>query len=106
MGQYARHWDDRGKATLAKTQKDVRRLQAHTSNIDSGWPLAMLPGVVASTTSGVMVYVNGEMTAMGPLPYLASYSPTDGDNVLLAPMGVQQTYVVIGVLTYPEISGG
>jgi hypothetical protein len=91
---------------MAQMRADIRRLEVRTACIDSGWPLAMLPGVVASTTSGVMVYINGATTATGPLPYLASYSPTDGDNVLLAPMGVQRTYVVIGVLTYPSEPGG
>lgn len=106
MGKYARALTERHAEVLGQIQRKQRRQASHTAPIDSYFPLAMLPGVVESITSGVMVYINGATTASGPMPYLASYTPADGDNVLLAPMGVQQTYVVLGVLTYPEEPGG
>lgn len=86
---------------LKALQADVTKLKTRTSSIDSGFPLAMLPGVVsASYASGnPQVYVNGAATLSGPYRYLASYTPAAGDSVLLAPVGVNRAYVVLGRLS-------
>src|ERR1700729_37038 len=105
MGQYARDLTRRHAQVLAQMQRKQRRQASRIASIDGGWPLAALPGVVASITSGPTVYINGATTVTGPLPYLASYTPHVGDNVLLVPLGVQQTYVIIGVLQFPSLPG-
>lgn len=89
---------ERFQATMNKLMQDVAKLKTRTAGIDSGFPLMMLPGVVSgSYTSGdPEVYVNGAAALSGPYQHLASYTPAAGDNVLLAPVGALQSYVVIG----------
>ena len=88
---------------MVSTETRLRKLESRTMGIDSGWPLAMLPGVIPSTyvaggppAANPTVFINGAATATGPYQYLASYTPAPGDSVLLAPVGVTSTYVVIG----------
>ncbi len=84
------------------TERRLRKLETRTAGIDSGMPLGLLPGVIASTyTSGdPMVVVNGAAAATGPYQYLTSYTPTANDNVILAPVGgTLKAYIVIGKLS-------
>ena len=92
---------ERFQATMNGLLRDVAKLKTRTAGIDSGFPLMMLPGVIsASYTSGdPEVYVNGAPALSGPYQHLASYTPTAGDSVLLAPVGALQSYVVLGRLT-------
>jgi hypothetical protein len=103
MSQYPRNLEERFAHEMGRKGRQIRRLQARMASIDSGWPLAALPGVIAATQTGppatVTVYTNGATTASGPYQYLASYTPTVNDNVLLIPVGAQATYYVMGKVT-------
>lgn len=90
----------RFSATLQALQQDVAKLKTRTAGIDSGFPLMCLPGVIDSgyTSGDPKVYVNGAATLSGPFQRLASYTPTAGDPVLLVPVGVLQSYIVLGKL--------
>ena len=92
---------DRIARTLAGIQQRIARLETRTSGIDSGFPLAVLPGVIVSTytTGEPQVFVNGSATPSGPYQVLASYTPAAGDQVILAPVGPSKAYVVLGKLT-------
>lgn len=100
MGMYPKQLGHARLADNAKaTQARLAKLESRTSGIDSGMPLGLLPGVIASTyTSGdPMVLVNGAATATGPYKYLTSYTPAANDPVILAPVGgTMKAYVVIG----------
>lgn len=94
-----------GRPRLAQrsmsTEQRLTKLETRTSGIDSGMPLAVLPGVISSSyTSGdPMVVINGAATATGPYKYLTSYTPVANDSVILAPIGPSKTYVVLGRLS-------
>lgn len=96
MSRYAPKLIDRFAAMINSHERRLKRIEAKVSCIDSGWPLAMLPGVIATpyTSGNPMVEINGE-PASGPYQYNAGYTPAAGDNVLVAPVGVGQTYVVL-----------
>jgi hypothetical protein len=101
MPQYPRKLSERHGQEMARLRRQMRRQQAHTASIDSGWPLAALPAVIASVTGSgpavtVTAYLNGAAVATGPYQVLASYTPAVNDNVLVIPVGVQQTYVILG----------
>lgn len=89
---------DRFAAEIKALRASVARLQTRTAVIDSGFPLMPLPGVIdAAYTSGdPMVYVNGAASLSGPFQYLASYTPTASDPVILLPVPALATYVVLG----------
>lgn len=101
MTRYAAPITQRFSATLQALQRRVTKLETRTAGIDSGFPLAMLPGVIDSayTTGDPMVYVNGATVLSGPYQHLASYTPAAGDSVLLIPVGALQSYVVAGKLS-------
>jgi hypothetical protein len=88
---------------LKQLQRRVTKLETRTAGIDSGFPLAMLPGQVDPEYSGSgdpQAYVNGAGALSGPFQYLTgSYTPAAGDQVLLAPVGVLKSYVIIGKLS-------
>jgi hypothetical protein len=98
--------DKRYGDEFRKMRAAIQRLQSRTAAIDSGMPLAALPAVIeAGYTSGnPSVYINGSSTLSGPFQYLASYTPTAGDSVLVLPLpytagqGVGQ-YVILGKLS-------
>lgn len=80
----------------------VAKLESRTAGIDSGMPLGLLPGVIASTytTGDPAVVVNGAAAASGPYKYLASYTPAANDAVILAPVGgTTRAYIVLGKLS-------
>ncbi len=90
---------------LAALMRRVRSLEARTAAIDSGMPLAMLPAQIDPAYSGTgdpQVYANGSTTLTGPYNHLASYTPTAGDLVLIAPIpltaqgGSVTSYVILG----------
>ena len=88
--------------TLKTLQARLRRLEARTAGVDSGFPLMALPTVIAATAAGppatVTAFLNGSLTATGPYSYLASYTPTIGDNVIALPLVGTRTYVIIGAV--------
>jgi hypothetical protein len=96
--QYPANITQRFGQTMQALQRRVVKLETRTNGIDSGFPLAMLPGVIdAAYASGdPNVYVNGAATLSGPYPHLASYTPVAGDQVLLAPVGAITSYVILG----------
>jgi hypothetical protein len=98
---YPANLRERDKRVMAALRQDVKRLQSRTACIDSGWPLAALPAVISGSyvSGNPHVYINGAMTLSGPYQYLASYTPAANDNVLIIPVGVSQTYVIIGKLS-------
>lgn len=100
MTRFARPLEQRFTATMAQLQRDVTLLKTRTASIDSGFPLACLPGVIDSgySSGDPQVYVNGATALSGPYQHLASYTPTAGDSVLLAPVGALGTYVILGRL--------
>jgi hypothetical protein len=85
---------------LAAMQRAITRLQSRTAGIDSGFPLAALPAVIdpGYASGDPHAYLNGSTTLTGPYQHLASYTPTASDSVLAIPVGVQQTYVILGRL--------
>lgn len=91
-------------AQFADAMADFRRrisaLEARTVAIDSGYPLAALPGKIdaAYTTGDPKAYINGSATLTGPYQHLASYTPAANDTVLMMPVGALQAYVVLGKL--------
>lgn len=91
----------RNSAWFQGIERRVKHLETRTGSIDSGWPLAMLPGVISGTytTGDPEVYVNGSSALSGPFKYLTSYTPAANDPVILAPVGVSRTYIVIGKLS-------
>ena len=102
MTQYARPLGhDRLAEHSKSTERRLKSLESRTAGIDSGMPLALLPGVISgSYTSGdPMVVVNGAATATGPYQHLASYTPAANDSVVLAPVGgALKAYIVLGKL--------
>jgi hypothetical protein len=76
-------------------QSRLRKLEKRCASFDSGLPLNMLPGVVASA-SPLMVTVNGAASATGPYQYLSSYTPAVNDAVLLAPVNAMYAWIVLG----------
>jgi hypothetical protein len=93
--------DRRFAQVLAQIQQRLTRLESRTAAIDSGWPLAALPAVIDSgyTSGDPKAYINGSATLTGPYQRLASYTPAAGDAVLAVPVGVLQTYIILGKLT-------
>jgi hypothetical protein len=92
---------DRIAKTHRSTQDRLARLEARTLGIDSGMPLALLPGVIDSgyTSGDPHVLVNGSSALSGPYQHLASYTPVAGDSVILAPVGgTLKAYIVLGKL--------
>lgn len=90
---------------LARLYRRVRTLEARTASIDSGMPLAALPGTIdPSYSSGdPKVNINGQGLT-GPYPHLASYTPVASDAVLVLPVPLTAntnagTYIVLGKVT-------
>lgn len=88
---------------MKKLRRDVAKLKTRTAAIDSGMPLAVLPGVIDSgySSGDPRCYVNGSATLSGPFQHLASYSPSAGDTVLVIPVpltanGLSSSYVILG----------
>lgn len=101
MTLYPQDLERRFAAELRSMQDRLQKLETRTSSIDSGFPLAVLPGTIdAAYTSGdPKVYINGATTLSGPYWHLASYTPAANDLVAVAPIGgSMQTYVVLGKL--------
>lgn len=100
MPLYPRPLEQRHAQTMLDIARRLARLEARTAGIDSGFPLAPLPAVIdAGYTSGdPMAYINGSTTLTGPYQHLAAYTPAANDAVLVLPVGVQQTYIVLGKL--------
>lgn len=102
MPMYPAPLERRFAAVLEAIQVRLRKLESRTASIDSGFPMAALPGVVDSaynsTTGGdPKVYVNGSSQLTGPYKMLGSYAPAANDNVVLIPVsGSSQSYVVLG----------
>jgi len=102
MPNYPTPLERRFSASLAGHNARLRRVEARTAGIDSGFPLAVLPAVIDSAYTGPgsgnpMAYVNGQAALSGPYAYLASYVPVAGDSVLLAPVGATRSYTIIGL---------
>lgn len=94
---------------LGSLQQRVTKLESRTAGIDSGFPLMLLPGQIDPAWDGTgepQVYVNGSATLSGPFPYLSWYTPVAGDDVLLAPVGALQQYVIAGKYTGTITPGG
>jgi hypothetical protein len=92
---------DRMAATFKAIHQRLTKLESRTGGIDSGMPVAPLPGVIDSgyTSGDPQVYVNGSATLTGPYQHLTSYTPVAGDSVVLIPVGgALKAYVVIGKL--------
>lgn len=93
---------DRLAAKNRSTEQRLTRLETRTLGIDSGMPVALLPGVIDSgyTSGDPHVHVNGSPTLTGPYKYLTSYTPVANDAVILAPVGGStKAYIVIGKLS-------
>jgi hypothetical protein len=93
--------EKRFQQTITQILQRLTRLESRTAAIDSGWPLAALPAVIdpGYTSGDPKAYINGSTTLTGPYKHLAAYTPAAGDSVLAMPVGVQQTYVILGKLT-------
>lgn len=100
MPLYPRPLEQRHAQTMLDMARRIARLEARTAGIDSGFPLAALPAVIDSgyTSGDPMAYINGSATLTGPYQHLAAYTPAANDAVLVLPVGVQQTYVILGRL--------
>lgn|SRR5487761_43747 len=93
---------DRLAANGKSVQQRLKALETRTLGIDSGMPVALLPGVIDSAYSSgdPHVHVNGSATLTGPYKYLTSYTPAANDNVILAPVGgTMKAYIVIGKIS-------
>lgn len=104
MGLHPKPLSARHAATMVSLQQSVAKLQSRTSGIDSGFPLATLPGVIDHGYSGSgnpKVYVNGAGELSGPYSFLGTYTPVAGQAVFLQPVGAQQAYVITGSVTPP-----
>ena len=101
MTLYPPGLNQRFSATLQDILRRLAKVETRTSCIDSGYPLAALPAVIdAAYVSGdPKAYINGSATLTGPYQHLASYTPAANDAVLVLPVGVLQTYIVLGKLT-------
>jgi hypothetical protein len=90
----------RAAQTFGAMHSRLRKLEARTAGIDSGFPLMMLPAVIDSGYSGSgdpMAYVNGAASLSGPFACLSSYAPLAGDAVLMMPLPAARTYVILGL---------
>jgi hypothetical protein len=92
---------ERFQATMTGLLRRVAKLETRTAGIDSGFPLQMATGVIdpGYTSGDPQAYFNGASALSGPYQHLSSYTPTAGDTVLLAPVGVLQAWVILGLLT-------
>jgi hypothetical protein len=100
MTMYPKPLEQRFAATIQAIQARLTKLESRTGSIDSGYPVAALPAVIDSAyaTGDPKAYLNGASTLTGPYQHLASYTPAAGDAVLVAPVGVQRTYIILGKL--------
>lgn len=102
MTQYAKPLAQRAGHNFRDLWARVRKLEARTAGIDSGFPLMALPAVVVAKQTGppstVTVNLNGSTTVSGPFEYLASYTPTVNDSVIALPIPASRTYVILGAL--------
>lgn len=105
MTGYPAALDRRYGAELRAQRRKVARLQQRTAGIDSGAPLAVLPGVIDPDYSGSgnpRCAISGASELTGPYQYLASYSPSPGDAVLVVPTPVTASgvtsYIILGAL--------
>lgn len=100
MPLYPRPLEQRHAQAMTSMQQRITKLESRTAAIDSGFPLAALPAVIDSgySSGDPMAYINGAATLTGPYQRLASYTPAAGDSVLVIPVGVLQTYVILGRL--------
>lgn len=101
MPMYPEPIERRFAAKLQNMLQRITKLESRTAAIDSGFPLAALPAVIDSgyTSGDPKAYINGSATLTGPYQHLASYTPAANDSVLALPVGVNQTYVILGKLT-------
>lgn len=101
MTLYQVDLEKRFAAELKSMRERLQKLETRTVAIDSGMPLAILPGTIdPSYVSGdPKVYINGSNTLTGPYWHLSSYTPVGSDLVAVAPIaGTMSTYVVLGKL--------
>lgn len=98
MTIYPKSLEQRFAGQLADMLRRLTKLESRTGAIDSGFPLAPLPAVIdpAYSSGDPHAYINGSAVLTGPYGHLASYTPAASDVVLVMPVGVQQTYVVLG----------
>ena len=101
MTLYPTNLEGRFNAGIKRMRERLDKLESRTAMLDSGFPLAILPGSVdAAYTSGdPKVALNGSGVLTGPYWHLASYTPVAGDLVAVAPIPAMGTYVVLGKLT-------
>lgn len=102
MTLYPASLDGRFAATLKALQQRVTKLESRTAAIDSGYPLAVLPGTIDPSYSGSGepgVYINGSTTLTTTIWHLSSYTPVASDLVAVVPIGAMQAYLVLGKLT-------
>jgi len=99
---------------MQELQRDVAKLKTRTAGIDSGFPLAALPGVIDPSWNGTgepQVQVNGAVDGdgnpvySGPFPFVSGFTPKAGQDVLLQPVGVQQSYIVVGAYSGTIVPG-
>ena len=101
MPQYPMPLDRRHALTMAGFSERLKRLEARTACIDSGFPLAAIPAVIdpGYSSGDPMAYVNGSTTLTGPYQHLAAYTPAANDTVVVLPVGgTSQSYVILGKL--------
>lgn len=101
MTLYPANLEGRFAATLRSMQQRLDKLESRTAMLDSGYPVAILPGTIdaAYTTGDPKVALNGSGVLTGPYWHLSSYTPVAGDLVAVAPIPAMGTYVVLGKLT-------
>lgn len=107
MTGYPTRIQDRAARDFPEVWRRVRTLENRTAGIDSGMPLAALPGVIdpAYTGSGnPKAFVNGSATLTGPYQYIGSGAPVAGDHVILLPIPL--TAVTSSAGSYVIIGGG
>jgi len=92
----------RPQANFQQLWSRLRRLEARTGGIDSGFPVHALPAVIDPGYGGPaagnpMAYVNGAAALSGPFAYSDHYTPLAGDAVLLVPVHATASYIVHGL---------
>lgn len=100
MGLHPKPVTQRAASNFRDMWARIRRLEARTAGIDSGFPLMALPAQIdpAYTSGDPKVLINGASTLSGPFQHLASYTPAAGDQVIIQPVVCLRTYVILGKL--------
>lgn len=102
MTLYPVNLEQRFAATLKAIQTRLTKLESRTAAIDSGYPLAVLPGTIDPSYSGSGepgVYINNSPTLTTTIWRLSSYTPVASDLVAVVPIGAMQAYLILGKLT-------